>query len=204
MKNRVNLYHPSFHPKLQLLTLPSVIVSWALVAIFCSLLYFYMVAEQQILRTEISALGTNKKQQQMLVNELKIAVGNLKLDPNLLEKVKEKQQLIRLKERVLNKLAGQEDLKSIGFSQLMIELASYNQSGLWLNHINLNGMSVMLKGAATDSASVPKWLNSLGQIDYFKGQEFSDTRLYRDSDEQLNFVISTSKELVLEKGSNND
>lgn len=204
MKNRVNLYHPSFHPKLQLLSLSSVIVSWVFVVLFCGLLYFYMEAEQKTSESEIATLKRNKQQQQVLVNELKNAVKNIKVDPILLEEVKEKQQIIRLKERVLNELAGQEDLKSIGFSKLMIDLASHHQSGLWLTHINLDGMSVMIKGAATDSAFVPKWLSLLGQTDYFRGQEFSDTRLYRDTEQQLNFVISTNKELTKEKGSKNE
>ena len=204
MKNRVNLYHPSFHPKLQLLSLSSVIVSWVLVVFFCSLLYFYMEANQKIFDSEITTLKKNKQQQQVLVNELKVAVENIRVDPSLLEEVKEKQQIIRLKKRVLNELAGQENLKSIGFSKLMIGLADHHQSGLWLTHINLDGMSVMIKGVATDSAFVPRWLSSLGQTDYFRGQEFSDTRLYRDTEQQLNFVISTDKELTKEKGSKNE
>ena len=65
-------------------------------------------------------------------------------------------------------------------------------------------MSVLIEGAATDSAIVPKWLSSLGQTDYFRGQEFADTRLYRDSEQQLNFVISTGKEASIEEGSNNE
>jgi hypothetical protein len=68
----------------------------------------------------------------------------------------------------------------------------------------LNGMSVVMEGAATDSSIVPRWLSSLGQTDYFRGQEFSNTRLYRDSEQQLNFVISTSTEPTLEKDSNNE
>jgi Tfp pilus assembly protein PilN len=193
MKNRVNLYHSSFHPKLQLLTLSSVVVSWVFVALFCGLLYFYIETEQQALRAEIAVLKTEKRQQQLLVNELNSVLENMKVDPKLLKEVEEKQQLIRLKERVLDQLAGQKNLKSIGFSKLMLDLASRNQGGLWLTHINLNGGSVMLKGVATDSVFVPKWIGSLSQTDYFKGQEFSDTRLYRDSEEQLNFVISTKK-----------
>ena len=59
-------------------------------------------------------------------------------------------------------------------------------------------MNELIEGQATDSAIVPKWLSSLGQTDYFRGQEFSDTRLYRDSGKQINFVISTGKELQIE------
>ena len=200
MKNRVNLYHASFQPKLQLLTLSSVIVTWLLTALFCILLYFYVASEQHKHQSKIVTLEANKEQQKILVSELKDAIKNLNVDLNLIEEVEEKQHLIRLKQRVLNQLVGQEGLKSIGFSKLMVDLSSHSQSELWLTRINLNGTSVIMEGAATDSSVVPKWLSLLGQTDYFRGQEFSNTRLYRDSEQQLNFVISTGEELAIEKG----
>jgi Tfp pilus assembly protein PilN len=204
MKNIVNLYHPEFHPKLHLLTLSTVLMSWVFTALFCSLLYFYVASKQQNFKAEISKIEQNKQQQQILVNELQSAINNQKVDPELFKQVERNQQAINLKKRVLDKLSGQEKLKSNSFSKLMIDLANHHQSGLWLTHINLNGINVLMEGAATDSAIVPKWLISLGQTDYFRGQEFSDTRLYRDSDQQLNFVISTGKELTIKNGSNNE
>jgi Tfp pilus assembly protein PilN len=187
-----------------LLTLSSVIVSWVFVTIFCSLLYFYIATEQQNFESKIAHLEQNKRQQKKLVNELNNTLDDTKVDPDLIKIVEERQQIIRLKERVLNELTGQENLKSVGFSTLMLDLAGHSLNGLWLTHIDLNGMSITIKGATTDSAFMPKWLSSLGQTEYFKGQNFSDTRLYRDSEDQLNFVISTNKELAIKKGSNND
>ena len=204
MKTRVNLYHPKFHPRLNLLTLPIAIVRWILAALFFIALNFYVTSVQPETKSEIAKLNENKQQQKIVVKELQSAVDKLIIDPKLLRQVAKNQQLISLKKRVLNELASLEGLKSNGFSSLMIDLASHNQSGLWLTHINLDGMSVLMEGAATDSAIVPKWLISLGQTDYFRGQEFSDTRLYRDPDQQLNFVISTGKEPTLEKDPDND
>ena len=204
MKNRVNLYHPEFQPRLRLLSLTLVLTIWVFASLFCGLLYFYFSSEQQNLKSEIIKIEQNKTNKKMLVEEFQSAVDNLKVDPKLLKQVEKNQRLISLKKRVLNELTGQEQLKSNGFSNLMIDLASHNQSGLWLTHINLDGMSVVMKGAATDSAIVPKWLNSLGQTNYFRGQEFADTRLYRDSEQQLNFIISTGKAHTIEKGSNNE
>ena len=204
MKNIVNLYHPELHPKLRLLTLSNVIVSWIFAAFFCSLLYFDIVSKQQNFKSEIFQIEQKKQQQQILVKELKSAIDNQNLDPALLKQLEKNQQIINFKQRVLDKLSGQEKLKSNSFSKLMIDLANLHHSGLWLTHINLNGMNVLMEGAATDSAIIPKWLSSLGQTDYFRGQEFSNTRLYRDSEQQLNFVISTGKEPTLEKDSNNE
>jgi Tfp pilus assembly protein PilN len=174
------------------------------VALCCAVLYFYESSKQQDLKSEIAEIEQSKQQQKILGDELQNAVDNQKVDPKLLEQVEMKQQLISLKKRVLNKLSGQEGLKSNGFANLMVDLASHNQDGLWLTHISLNGMSVVMEGAAINSALVPKWLSSLGQTDYFKGQEFADTKLYRDADQQLNFVISTGKEIVDESGATDE
>ena len=206
MKNRVNLYHPEFQPKLRLLSLSIVLATWILAILCCGLLSFYLTSEEQHLNDKIAKSEQHKQQQQqqILITELQRAVDNLKVDPKLLQQVEKNQQLISLKKRVLNELAGQEQLKSNGYSDLMKDLARHSQSGLWLTHINLNGISVVIKGAATDSAMVPRWLSSLGQTDYFKGQKFANTRLYRDSEQQLNFIIATGNEPSIEKGSNNE
>jgi Tfp pilus assembly protein PilN len=204
MKNIVNLYRPEFHPQLRLLTLSTVLISWVFAALICSLLYFYVASKQQNFKSEISKIEQNKQQQQKLVKELQNTINNQKVDPELFRQVERNQQSFNLKKRVLDKLSSQETLKSNSFSKLMMDLANHHQSGLWLTHINLNGINVLMEGAATDSAIVPKWLSSLGKTDYFRGQEFSDTRLYRDSSQQLNFVISTGKELTIKSGSNNE
>ena len=62
MKNRVNLYHLEFHPKLRLLTLSIVIVSWVLMALLCVLSQMYMTAEQQNFKSVISRVEVNKQQ----------------------------------------------------------------------------------------------------------------------------------------------
>ena len=204
MKNRVNLYHAQFHPKLRLLSLSLVISSWVFAALCCVLLYFYETSEQQDINLEIVSIEKNKQQQKQLITELQNALESTKVDPELLRQVEKNQQLISLKKQVLNELVGQKALKSGGFSNLMIDLASHSQSGLWLTHINLDGLSVIIEGAATDSSIVPKWLSLLGQTDYFRGQEFADTRLYRDTEQQLNFVISTGTELDVKKDADNE
>jgi Tfp pilus assembly protein PilN len=204
MKNRVNLYHPEFHPKLRLLTLSIVILIWLFTLLVCASVYFYESFKQQDVHSAITMIERDKQQQQRLVEELQNAIDNQQVDPKLLKQVESNQQIISLKKRVLNELAGQEGLKSSGFANLMLDLASQNQSGLWLTHINLDGVTVVMEGATTDSATVPKWLRSLGQTDYFRGQEFADTRLYRDSTQQLNFIISSGKELIVEKGANDE
>lgn len=204
MKNRVNLYHPEFHPKLRLLSLHIVIACWVFSLFVCGFLYFYVASEQENLKTKFTQIVGHKQQQEILIKELQSAVDNLEVDPLLLQQVEKQQQLMGLKKRVLNELSGPQRLNSTGFAKLMLDLANHNHNGLWLTHINLEGRNVVMEGATTDSALVPKWLSTLGKTDYFRGQEFANTRLYLDSEKQLNFIISTGKESNLEKDSNSD
>jgi Tfp pilus assembly protein PilN len=191
MKNHVNLYQHQFHPKLQLLTLWITTFSWCIAGLLCMFVYIYLTFQQQGIELNLIQVKQKQKQQQDFVNELEKGVNNLKVDVKLLDEAEQKQRIIDLKKRVLDELTGREGLKSIGFSHLMLDLANNHQPGLWLTSISLNGRSVTIEGAADESSIVPRWLGSLGLTDYFKGQEFADTRLYRDADQLLNFVVAT-------------
>jgi len=204
MKNRVNLYHPEFQPKLRLLTLSLAIGSWILAAFVCFGVYAYLSSQHQQLELEITRSEQDKKQQSRLIEELQNAVDSIKVDNNLLEEVDKNQRLINHKKRVLQELSGEEGLKSNGFSQLMLSLARHHQTGLWLTHINLDGTKVIIEGAANESSTIPKWVNTLSQTKYFRGQEFADTRLYRDTGQQLNFVLATGSQPEAEKGQINE
>jgi Tfp pilus assembly protein PilN len=204
MKNRVNLYHPQFHPKLRLLSLSISLMLWAFVLIICLITYFYLLYQYQQTQSEVVKIEQNKQQQVLLTSELQFALDNLKVDANLVKQVELNQHILGHKNRVLKEISGQEQLKSNGFSRLMADLAKHHQAGLWLTHINLDGANVMVEGAANESSIIPKWVNSLGQTAYFKGQEFADTRLYRDTNQQLNFVITTGKETTAQEALTNE
>lgn len=204
MKNSVDLYQPKYQPKLRLLSLSIALILWLFTAVCCGFVYFYMSYQQQQSTAEFANLESQKQQQDLLFNELSGALNTRSVSPTLLNQVDKNQKIINHKKQILSEISGQEELKTNGFSKLMSDLAYHHQKGLWLTHINLNGLDVMMEGAANESAIIPKWLSALGQTDYFKGQEFADTRLYRDTDQQLNFIIATGKNLTDEKSELND
>ena len=192
MKTKVNLYSPELQPKLRLLTLQVTLVDCTLVLLLFSGFWLYAFIEHQSLSADASLSEQQKNQHLNIVRGLQTELANVKKDPQLLIKVEQNLQILALKERVLKELQGQEDLKNNGFARLMLELADNHQSGLWLSHISLDGRKVQLEGGAIESSLIPKWLNNLGATAYFKGQEFSDTRLFRNEQEELNFIISSS------------
>ncbi len=193
MKTNVNLYQAKFQPTLRLFNLAITIRLWAVGLLVTILAYAYLNLQQQQMHQELTSAKEQLRQQDLLVSELQLAINNQQADPKLLSIIEKNQAILSSKQRVLKELSGQESLKSNGFSTIMLELAKNHPKGLWLTHINLDGTSVLIEGAASDSAIIPVWVDSLGTTAYFKGQQFADTRVYRDENQQLNFVITSGK-----------
>ena len=204
MKTQVNLYTDEFHPKLRLLSLPIVLVLWSILLIAFVGIYGYVSTKQQNLRTHLGQLNKNNANQETLLNSLISQMNNVTAEQKLLDEVTTKQQQVSLKKRVYSELAGQEQIKSTGFADLMQDLAEYHHVDIWLKRIYLNHHHVTIEGGTSQSISIPKWLQKLGQGNFFKGQEFTTTRIYRYQDEQLNFVLSTTESSMLPRASNDE
>ncbi|MCF2947375.1 PilN domain-containing protein [Paraglaciecola aquimarina] len=200
MKNQVNLYPTKLHPKLRLLSLPLVIVIWSTCLLAVILLNTYLSSKQQSLQDELNQLDKNNIQKTALISALKNELDNLKADPELIGQVAKKQQIAHLKKRVYQELIGQEKSKSTGFSDLMLDLAEHHQTDIWLTRVYLNEQNVTIEGATTKSSSIPIWVNNLSKSNYFKGQEFSATRIFRDETQQIRFVLTTGETTVSNGG----
>jgi Tfp pilus assembly protein PilN len=192
MKYKVNLYSAELQPKLRLLSLQLTVLACTFVFMLFLGVWLYAFFQQQGLSTDLKLSEEQKSQNLGLVKALQTELANVKNDPQLLLDVEQNMQVLALKQRVLQELQGQEDLKTHGFARLMLELSENHQSGLWLSHISLDGRNVQLEGGAIESSLIPKWLNNLGATAYFKGQEFSETRLFRDEEQHINFIIASS------------
>jgi Tfp pilus assembly protein PilN len=178
-------------PKLQLLSLNSSIFIWCIFGIISLSIYFYANGNSQKLQHEFDQLELHRAQQSTLVKTMQQEISELKRDPLLLNEIEQKQIVLRLKKRVMNELVGQENLKSNGFSTLMLDLASHHEPGLWLTRVSLEGQRLTLAGAAEESSSVPKWVGNLSNTTFFKGKEFADARMFRDEQQQLFFVLAS-------------
>ena len=201
MKNRINLYTLEMKPKLQILTLSVTCVLWAAALIVTLFVYSHLGNQNQTLQAESVALAARKAEKSALVASLAQKLATRVKDQQLVNNIEQKQITLRLKGRVLSELAGQESLKASGFSGLMLALASTSETGIWLTQIKLNGRKFSIEGGALESSSVPKWLANLGTTEFFIGQEFATTRMYRDPQQQLFFVLDSQYSDLSEGGS---
>ncbi|MEP7705218.1 PilN domain-containing protein [Paraglaciecola sp. 25GB23A] len=192
MKTKVNLYSAEFQPTLRLLSVGILLSSWLLMVVVLLTFWAVKLNQQQTLTDQLNKLNQQNEEQSTLVATLQTGLANRQSDPLLLQEVNKKVSELGVKNRVLQELQGQEDLKTNGFSTLMLDLANHHQTGLWLTQVSLDGHQVKLVGKTLDSSLVPSWINSLGTTAYFKGQEFAETRLFRDAEQQLHFSLSSS------------
>lgn len=192
MKTKVNLYTAELQPKLRLITLGFTLLSWLVLLVILGAYWVFTLNQQDTLRVQLDKINQQRDQQADLATSLQGGLANRQADPQLMQQVNQKVSELAAKNQVLQELLGQEVLKTNSFATLMQELARHHQAGLWLTHITLDGKQVKLAGAALEWSVVPVWIKSLGETAYFTGQEFAETRLFRDAEQQLNFVISSS------------
>lgn len=200
MKYRVNLFPEELKPKLQLFTAGFVILMWLLsgVVLFAiSQSYQREFAEMKVATRDIQQKYTEQtKMLKMLTN----ARDTRAQDPALLAQVQKLQNEARDKGLLLEELRGREQLKNQGFSMLMEDLALNHVDGVWLTRISINEQKIRMEGATIESSKVPFWVSQLRDSNYFTGRSFAGARMFRDDEDNLNFVISSELvELAIEK-----
>lgn len=191
MKTRINLYVADLHPRLQVLTLPFMFTVWAILTLIMGTVYYVQSSQETQQQQQLVAVEQQVQQQSHIVIGLQEQLSGRKEDQSLVKNITRQHLGIDLKKRVLVHLEGQESFKSNGFSDLMLGLAEHHQTGLWLTRVRLDGKNISIEGAATYSATIPKWVSKLGLTRHFLGQQFSTTTLYRDAAQQLHFTLNS-------------
>ena len=204
MKYRVNLFPEDLKPKLHLFTVGFVLLMW----LFSGVVLFAVSESyhREFKELQAATRDTQQKynQQTRMLKMLTEARDTRAQDPALLAEVQKLQNEARDKGLLLDELRGREQLKNQGFSMLMEDLAVSHVDGVWLTRININEQKIRIEGATLESSKVPFWVSRLKDSDYFSGRSFAGARMFRDVDDELNFVISSeSVELAIESETNN-
>jgi Tfp pilus assembly protein PilN len=131
-------------------------------------------------------------QQSSMLTMLTQARDTRAQDPALLAEVQKLQKEARDKGLLLEELKGREQLKNQGFSMLMDDLSTSHVEGVWLTRISIAEQRIRMEGATLESSKVPQWVSKLRDSDYFSGRSFAGARMFRDDEDNLNFVISSS------------
>lgn len=191
MKNRVNLYEQKFRPTLELLSLNFTIAVWVTSLVLVLFIGFNIYQTQKSVEREALAAAKELADKTAVMDVLVDGKNNKTQDAALISELEQTQKQLAIKKSIISELANREEQRSRGFSALMFDLANNHQPELWLTEINLDGKQIKIKGGAADSTALPLWVNQLSSANYFIGTEFAAARLFRDENEQLQFVLSS-------------
>ncbi|MDO6695522.1 PilN domain-containing protein [Aliiglaciecola sp. 3_MG-2023] len=200
MKTRINFYREDFKSKIILLNLNFLLVL-ATLSIICIVIAWFWAS---------NSLGDAEKQTESLLFQI---AQKKDLSKSLIEAkdtrtqnvaivadVEKHQQELVMKRTILDELDSRQTQRSQGYSSLMIDLAENHNANLWLTNILVYERHIYLEGAASDSKALPQWLSQLNQANYFINTDFAGARMYRNEDQQLQFILSSKLDDMKGKG----
>jgi len=200
VKYRVNLFPEELKPKLNLFTAGFVLLMWLLSGVVLFAMSEHYHQEYRDMQVATRDIQQKYNQQTKMLKMLTDARDTRAQDPALVAQVQKLQNEARDKGLLLEELRGREQLKNQGFSMLMEDLALNHVDGVWLTRISIQEQKIRMEGATIDSAKVPFWVSQLRDSNYFTGRSFAGARMFRDDQDNLNFVISSDLvELAVEQ-----
>ena len=192
MKTRVNFYFDEFRPKTYLINLHFTALLWGLALLAVLVGAVINTSREQSVEKRLERVEQAIEDKRKAVTMMTSARDALQQDPSLLAAIEQLQTEQVAKNDIVKELGNREQNKSSGYSELMLDLARVHQPGIWLTLIRLDEANVRIEGGASNSAAVPQWLNKLTASSYFSGTEFAEARMFRDQEEQLQFVLSST------------
>lgn len=192
MKYDINFYSDELKPKTQLFNL-----AFCIIIVVLTLASVFTVGDHYAteLRSKQQSLAVKQGQLNGLQDQLKaLQTGQtaIKQDAQQVANYDTLSNKLEFYQQLNQELKGQPSNQQQSFSSLMLALAEYHEPTISLSSIRVDNGQVRFEGATDDSASVPAWLASLSQSQWFSAREFSQTRIYRDKDDQLQFVIGST------------
>lgn len=196
-KIRINLYSAEFKPKKIILSLPQMLLIWAVLGcVMVSLAYYSHVKKVQ-LEQQAESLTTELDDKKMEFDALKAKVSAQVLDKSLERELNELKVLEETKSTLIEIMQKKNVLKSHGYAGFMADLATIATPGISLSQINLMEKSADLYGVASNSYLVPKWVSSFSKTADLSSFSFGGIKLAIDKDSGLiNFSLTRENKSV--------
>lgn len=192
MRHRINFYSDEFAPRLDLLSLTSVMLAWSITLGLLLVIWAGVAWYGATTRTELTTMQDQQQQLSAAVDKLKTTLEQRTPDAGLARTLEQRQQELANRELLVRELSQREQIKQQGFAGMLDSLAQKNSQDIWLDAIEVSEHMMLLQGQISDPEAMPKWLQRLGQTTSFSGRTFDSTRLYRE-DQQLRFELNMAR-----------
>ncbi len=182
MSAQINLFHPRFLKKRDLLTLDYV-------ALACAVLYVTIMVSGAWVRQEAAtrsqAAATAQSQLKALkaqFEETSQAVGQRRPSPQLLAELAAAEELLRRRSEITRLLESGELGSMEGFTGHFRGLARQVPDGLWLTGLTIGGggSEIEIRGGVLNPSVLPGFLGRLGAEQAFRGRHFAALAITRD------------------------
>ncbi|QSX33249.1 PilN domain-containing protein [Shewanella avicenniae] len=190
-KTRVNLFSASLLPPKQRLTFTRLAALFGLIILLGAAANGLLWYQNQQLQTQLAQLRTQTQTAEQQRDGLQLKLQQHQADAALQAQVTEQQQELRLKTLLLHELKQREQLKSVGFTEKLQELADVSDGKIWLTRLRFDEQALRFEGYSDKPAEVPAWIGRLSQTESFKGKSFASMTMERGEQQPLAFVLTS-------------
>jgi len=190
-KLSINLLQADLLPKSVLVTLPRVVMVWAVV--FSVMLSWSLFNDYQVNELTIQAqkLSRIKDSQTTLIAQLEGQIKANRADTKIIEELAMLKLLLSNKKVLHRELTDPTYTSVAGFAAAMTELSSMHHKDISLEHVNITYQDLTFAGVARSPESVPAWLAKFEHSRFLSGKSFINFTLNENEQKLTEFVVSS-------------
>lgn len=189
-KKRINLFSDAFQIKPEVLPFRYV---WVVLACtFLLIIVASLAMNRWLTRMKENTNLIQAEQQQLneTITQKQTLLAAKKPDPMLAHTLKEKQDLLEGKLKLVNYLKENALPNTEGFSGWFSDLAYAHQPNLSLQAIVLDSTNMKLAGTAATSDAVPSWMNGFALYPRLNAIRFASLNITKQKDGLLHFELT--------------
>ncbi|MGF1738441.1 PilN domain-containing protein [Photobacterium satsumensis] len=185
----INFYSDALKPKLDLLTLPNIVMSWVAITVVLGALAGWFSWQSYQQQQELASEQQRLQQKTAEVERAKAALtkhlpSQLKVDvANGLE------QHLANKRAALEAIALHDSSLQVGYAGMMQQLSAAASGDISVQHLRVKGPQLNLEGLARTPDSVPAWLQMFKQYPSLSDRRFKLMSLGRNKQNIVTFKL---------------
>ena len=176
LRQQINLYQPALGEARQALSSTTFAVGLAVILLGLTGLTIYTGVGVDQLNAQVEVLRAQATQQQDVLTQLSETVPDNTKRNESDRRVAKLTADLKARKRAIEVLRDGAAGQAIGFAPRMEALARKHTEGVWLEHMQLSGVSgaMTLSGLAMNPSSVPEYLRTLSSEQALSGTRFDE------------------------------
>ncbi len=196
MKQTINLFQSSFHPRKDPFRSRNLILVFLAAAICIGLVWGLKASQVSVMRSQVQEAKIAKQTLQQQVLDLESRHPAPTLKPGLQNRLAELRQGREDRLQLLATLEERPLRSEQGFAEYLQGLARQRVKGLWLSNIEIildQAEQLLLKGRTSQAEFIPRYLRKLSTEETFSGITFQSVRMERleEQPEIISFSLAT-------------